>query len=110
MNASSQSISAGSGAAEAAQACAALLALVEERRGRGLDLPSLLTLRHLSRTCSWSCGRPVCLSRSIALEACAEELYVQGSDASAEQIAALERRMLKLLGEIKFCLGRGAAA
>ena len=94
----------------AAQAHAALLALMSERRGRGLDLASLLTLRHLSRVCSWSCGQPACLERSLQLEGRAQELYAQSGAAGAEEIAYLERRILKLLGELEFCLRSSALA
>jgi len=95
--------------AEAAAAHADLAALMQQRRGLGLDLPSLLTLRHLSRLCSFRCGEPACAERAVELEARAAELYAQGQQPSAEGIAFLERRIRKLLGQIEAYLARRAS-
>jgi hypothetical protein len=89
----------------AAAALAALNALVREKRGRGLDLDSLLALRHLSRLYSFRCGG-VGIAPAIELESRAAELHAESCKASPE-LAFLERRVDKLLGQMHAAL-RGA--
>jgi hypothetical protein len=87
--------------AEAIAAHAALVALMRERRGRGLDLEALLAVRHLSRVYSFRCGGADCAEQAIELETRASELHAETRRAASEQITFLERRIDKLLGEIE---------
>ena len=93
----------------AAVALAALNALVRERRGRGLDLDSLLALRHLSRLYSFQCGGIGCIAQAIELESRATELYAESCKASPE-LDVLERRVDQLLGQMHTTLARSRPA
>jgi hypothetical protein len=93
----------------AAVALAALNALVRERRGRGFDLDSLLAVRHLSRLYSFQCGGVGCTAQAIELESRAKELYAESAAASPE-LAFLERRVDKLLGQMHTTLTRSRPA
>jgi hypothetical protein len=95
--------------AEASAAYAELVELMRSRRGRGLDLETLLTVRHLSRMYSFRCGEPRCTERSVELEGCASELHAETRREAAERIAHLEWRIGRLLAEIEGCLERSGA-
>lgn len=93
----------------AAAAHAGLLALMRERRGRGLDLEALLELRHLSRTCAFHCSAPGCAERSMELEQRAKDLYAVTGRQSPGELALLERRIDKLLGQLEAGFAQRAA-
>jgi hypothetical protein len=95
--------------AEAAAAHAQLVELMQARRGLGLDLPSLLTLRHLSRMWSFRCAAPACTQQSIELESRADELHAQTCRGSRDDVAFLEWRITRVLGEMQAALERRAA-
>jgi hypothetical protein len=94
--------------AEALAAHAELVALMRARRGRGLDLEALLAVRHLSRVYSFRCAEAACAERAIELETRAAELHAETRRGAAEQVAFLERRIDKLLGEIHAAIARRA--
>lgn len=95
--------------AEAAAAYAQLVELMRARRGLGLDLPSLLTLRHLSRMWSFRCGAPAGTQQSMELESRADELHAETRKGSSDEIAFLEWRIDRVLGEMHASLARRAA-
>ena len=88
----------------------ALIELMSERRGRGLDLPALLEFRHLSRVCAFRCGTVQCAERTIELEQRAGELHAATATGAGEQIALLERCIARLLGQAEAWLARPASA
>ena len=95
--------------AEAAAALAQLVELMQARRGLGLDLPSLLTLRHLSRMWSFRCGAPAGTQQSMELESRADELHAETRKGSSDEIAFLEWCIERVLGEMQATLARPAA-
>ena len=96
------------GLAEAVEAHLQLVALMNERRGRGLDVQSLLALRHLSRTCSFRCPEAASMELTVALEDRAAELYAE-SIKERPELEFLERRIDKLLGALQAVIARHAA-
>lgn len=84
---------------------AALVTLLHERRGRGLDLRSLLDLRHLSRLYSLRCREPASIAQAVELESRAAELYAESRNAAPE-FTFLERRIAKLLGQMQAAIER----
>jgi len=95
--------------AEAAAALAQLVELMQARRGLGLDLASLLTLRHLSRMWSFRCGASAGTQQSMELESRADELHAETRKGARDEIAFLEWRIDRVLGEMEASLARRAA-
>jgi hypothetical protein len=91
--------------AQSRAAHAGIVRLLRERGGRGLELPVLLELRHLSRVCSTRCPGVVPEPQAVLLETLLGELHAE-SRAACGAAAFLERCIGKLLGEIETALSR----